>query len=224
MGASRDFGGAMHEPPGRDESQSLPSWVSLLAMPVWITSPEGTVAYLNPRAESLLGLNLADCAGHACFLVIAGRTPEGAPLCGPRCFVRRSVEESREIEPIRVSVPTPGGKRQEVKVVVIALDDGRLVHCVVDGARELRVRKFIDRVALRSPETIQPEQTDLSAELTQREREILSLLAEDATLHEIAERLGVSYATVRNHVQHILRKLGVHSILEAVAVFLLNAD
>ncbi|MDH4038859.1 MAG: helix-turn-helix transcriptional regulator [Candidatus Krumholzibacteria bacterium] len=71
---------------------------------------------------------------------------------------------------------------------------------------------------------MQPEQTDLSAELTQREREILSLLAEDATLHEIAERLGVSYATVRNHVQHILRKLGVHSILEAVAVFLLNAD
>jgi DNA-binding CsgD family transcriptional regulator len=193
-------------------------------MPVWITSPEGTIAYLNPRAESLLGLDIADCEGHACFLVIAGRSPEGAPLCCPRCLVRRSVAEFRELEPMRMSVPTPGGKRQEVKVVVIALDDGRLVHCVVDGVREQRVRKFIDRVALRSPDSTQPEQTDLSAELTQREREILSLLAEDATLHEISGRLGVSYTTVRNHVQHILRKLGVHSILEAVAVYLLNED
>ena len=214
----------MLEPPGHDSVESLPNWVSLLAMPVWITSPEGTVAYLNPRAESLLGLDMADCTGHACFLVIAGRSPEGAPLCCPRCLVRRSAEEFREIEPIRMSVPTTGGKRQEVKVVVIALDDGRLVHCVVDGVRELRVRKFIDRVALRSPDGAQPEQVTIAVDLTSREREILTLLAEDATLHEIAGRLGVSYATVRNHVQHILRKLGVHSILEAVAVFLLNED
>jgi DNA-binding NarL/FixJ family response regulator len=27
----------------------------------------------------------------------------------------------------------------------------------------------------------------------------------------------VSYATIRNHVQHLLRKLGAHSLLEAVA-------
>jgi two-component system nitrate/nitrite response regulator NarL len=33
----------------------------------------------------------------------------------------------------------------------------------------------------------------------------------------MAERLHVSPATVRNHVQHILEKLGVHSRLEAAA-------
>jgi two-component system, NarL family, nitrate/nitrite response regulator NarL len=50
-------------------------------------------------------------------------------------------------------------------------------------------------------------------DLTRRELDILRLLAAGA----MAERLHVSPATVRNHVQHILEKLGVHSRLEAAA-------
>ena len=57
--------------------------------------------------------------------------------------------------------------------------------------------------------------------LSEREREILRLLSNDESLHGIAHRLDLSYATVRNHVQHVLNKLGVHSILEAVAFYLL---
>jgi DNA-binding NarL/FixJ family response regulator len=60
--------------------------------------------------------------------------------------------------------------------------------------------------------------------LTRRESEILQLLAEDKSLHEIARETHVSYVTVRNHVQHILAKLGVHSIIEAVACHLLVRD
>jgi DNA-binding CsgD family transcriptional regulator len=60
--------------------------------------------------------------------------------------------------------------------------------------------------------------------LTQREAEILRLLAEDRDLRDIAASLQVSYATVRNHVQHILTKLSVHSILEAVACHILSTD
>lgn len=214
----------MSEEPVREPYQALPTWVSLLAMPVWITVPDGAISFLNSRAETLLGLTHAECAGHLCYLVIAGRTPEGATMCCPRCRVRRFSDERREIEPMRMNIPEPGGGRQEVTVVVIALDDGRLVHCVVDAGREHRLRKFIDRVALRTPDENARDHQAHTEELTQREREILALLADDETLHEIAERLGVSYATVRNHVQHILAKLGVHSILEAVAVFLLNEE
>ena len=49
-----------------------------------------------------------------------------------------------------------------------------------------------------------------------------ALLAQDKNLYEIAEQLGVSYYTVRNHVQHVLGKMGVHSTLEAVALYLLS--
>jgi two-component system nitrate/nitrite response regulator NarL len=54
--------------------------------------------------------------------------------------------------------------------------------------------------------------------LTRREREALHLLAEGVSTGEMTVRLGVSYNTVRNHVQRILAKLGARSKLEAVAI------
>lgn len=53
--------------------------------------------------------------------------------------------------------------------------------------------------------------------LTARELEVLQLLAEGASTTQASERLGISSATLRAHVQSILRKLGAHSRLEAVA-------
>jgi len=53
--------------------------------------------------------------------------------------------------------------------------------------------------------------------LTRRELEILKLLAVGENTKAAAERLHVSPATIGNHVQNILAKLGVHSRLQAVA-------
>ena len=53
--------------------------------------------------------------------------------------------------------------------------------------------------------------------LTARELEVLQLLAEGASTAQASEQLGISSATLRAHVQAILRKLGAHSRLEAVA-------
>lgn len=54
--------------------------------------------------------------------------------------------------------------------------------------------------------------------LSERQREVLELLASGVQAREIAARLGLAEATVRNHIRHLLRKLGCHSQLEAVAV------
>ncbi len=48
--------------------------------------------------------------------------------------------------------------------------------------------------------------------LTQREREVLQLLAEGHSTKEIAEHLGVSIKTVGTHREHIMQKLDIHSI------------
>jgi PAS domain S-box-containing protein len=53
--------------------------------------------------------------------------------------------------------------------------------------------------------------------LTAREQQILLLLSEGLTCTSISQRLSVSQTTVRNHIQHILSKLCVHSRTEAVA-------
>jgi DNA-binding CsgD family transcriptional regulator len=57
----------------------------------------------------------------------------------------------------------------------------------------------------------------LECELTRRELEVISMLAEGDTNASIARRLIVSEDTVKTHVKHILRKLGVHNRSQAVS-------
>lgn len=59
--------------------------------------------------------------------------------------------------------------------------------------------------------------TDVGA-LSRRELEVLQLLSEGLGTADVAERLILSVNTVRNHITHVLTKLGVRSRLEAVNV------
>ena len=56
------------------------------------------------------------------------------------------------------------------------------------------------------------------AKLTKRELEVLRLVADGLRQDEIAERLVISRKTGESHVTNILRKLGVHSQIQAVAL------
>ena len=53
-------------------------------------------------------------------------------------------------------------------------------------------------------------------QLTERQREVLALLAEGLDPRAIARMLGISVNTSRGHVKSVIAKLGVHSQLEAV--------
>ena len=57
-----------------------------------------------------------------------------------------------------------------------------------------------------------------ATQLTDREEEVLAHMREGMSNAQVAERLGVTPNTVRNHVQRILYKLNVHSKLEAVVI------
>jgi len=63
----------------------------------------------------------------------------------------------------------------------------------------------------------------LAAFLTAREREVLVALVVGETTKGLAARLGISPATVRTHIQTLLRKLGVHTRVEAVSFAVRNS-
>ena len=84
----------------------------------------------------------------------------------------------------------------------VLIDPATLTRLLAQVAREREARR--DALAL-------------LGDLTDREREILGLLAEGMRNDEIAQKLFISPQTVQTHIRNILGKLRVHSKLEAVA-------
>ena len=71
-------------------------------------------------------------------------------------------------------------------------------------------------IARRVVESFQLKADNPAASLSDRENEILDLLATGMRLKEIADKLFVSINTVRTHIRHIYEKLQVQSRVEAL--------
>lgn len=65
-----------------------------------------------------------------------------------------------------------------------------------------------------------PRAAEVLAALTPREREVAILVADGARNREVSERLGISLATVKDHVHHALDKLGCESRTELAKLVL----
>ncbi|MBK8233417.1 MAG: hypothetical protein IPK72_23290 [Candidatus Eisenbacteria bacterium] len=199
-------------------------WVETIDAPCWVTGPDGTLLSINARARSLLGQRGEECVGSPCHRVFGGLDGEGNPFCASACPLRLRADHGLPNPPVVFSVPADRGARMDLLVWVAAVHTGKgrapcLAHIAIPRTRETRLEKYLAQVAARTP-GVDPD--DGISHLTAREREILGFLAADLTLRAVALRLGTSYVTVRNHVQHILTKLDAHSIAEAVARWLLR--
>jgi LuxR family transcriptional regulator, regulator of acetate metabolism len=93
-----------------------------------------------------------------------------------------------------------------------------LVRSTEESVIELGSYEFAPgSAALRPPAARAQNCQGLHDLLTRRELEVVAMLAEGETNARIAQRLVVSEDTVKSHVKHILRKLGVHNRSQAVS-------
>jgi DNA-binding NarL/FixJ family response regulator len=91
----------------------------------------------------------------------------------------------------------------------------RAVHCGDAVVAPSTTRRLLDRFAPMLPADNAPAPSELK-DLTEREREVLVLVAEGLSNAELAKRLFVSEATVKTHMGRILAKLGLRDRVQAV--------
>ena len=93
----------------------------------------------------------------------------------------------------------------------------RAVHSGDAVVAPSTTRRLLDRFAPMLPAGDAQAASELE-ELTERERQVLILVAQGLSNAELAQRLFVSEATVKSHVSSLLRKLGLRDRVQAVVL------
>lgn len=178
----------------------------------------GRIVAWNHAAEKLLGYSASDVRGRRCCEVFVGRDEYENRICYPACRARTLLGIGDVVHPYDVQTTTKSGTSIWLNVSVLSIPPVT-IHLFRDVTAQrtlLRIlQEKLDTIAAAPPAKPEPRprhETGLSA----RELEVLKLLAAGHDTAALARRLCLSPATIRNHVQSILRKLCVHSRLEAI--------
>jgi PAS domain S-box-containing protein len=181
---------------------------------VVVLDAELRIEDVNDRAAGLLGAGGQDLLGHRWFDALDMVGDDG--------------QEDAQVRPPDLTDPAWQEVSQE-QVHRVRRGDGQCVavRCrwtPLDGGSggvHGYVLTMRDVAGARTASVATPEQRTLArraAGLTPREHEVLELLADGRDAVEIARRLDLSLHSVRGHIKSLLRKLRVHSQLQAVVV------
>ena len=160
-----------------------------------------TIVEWNDAAEALTGVAAEAAVGEKCWRVIRGVDERGETICHPGCSSARLGRRGWPAACGDLLVPAAGGRKLlHISTVLVETGGDRYaVHPLHNGVE------------------LTPPPPPVPSPLTARQEQVLALLAEGLRPRAIADELGLSEATVRNHVRAIRRELGCSSQLEAVA-------
>jgi DNA-binding CsgD family transcriptional regulator len=158
--------------------------------PVGLVDHSGVVLWQNAAAVDFVG----DQRGKRMSPVAEDYLPRA------RAALTRKRMGADKLTHTGVVLVDRSGARQHAETISLSLmKDDQLVAILA----------IVKSVTAEDSGTVEP--------LSPRQRETLALLAAGLTTAEIATRLGVAHETARNHIRRVMRALGVHSRLAAVA-------
>jgi PAS domain S-box-containing protein len=204
---------------------------------LYIVDAQQRIVAWNKGAERILGHAEKDVLHRYCYEVVQGKLASGKLLCQPDCLVTRCVKRGSPPQTLDVHANTKEGRGIWLNITTVILPRKRgslAVHLMRDTTCHHRIRDATDQIvrALRASGVLQtvndepdifrcappsPSAAGPLTSLTRRELEVLHLVAEGLSNSAVAQRLGISLFTVRNHVQNILNKLALENKAQAVA-------
>ncbi len=214
-----------------------PKWLQKLGNTsdgVYVVDAAQRIIYWNKAATRILGYSEAEVLGQDCHRVIAGRRCDRA-WCHANCLVRRKVLHGTLPTDFDLLSHTKQGEDIWLNISIMVLSRGGkflVLHMFRDVTRrkrnEERINHALSLLGISNVPLGKPKKHagaihsstyrgEAIAALSRREIECLRLLAEGLSSGAIADRLGISVFTARNHIRNCLRKLGLHSKAQAVS-------
>jgi DNA-binding CsgD family transcriptional regulator len=182
--------------------------------PVFAVDRGGVIVLWNQAAEKTFGYPASTALGQRCWKLLCGYDTYDNQYCSRKCNVRDMALRHKLVNGFKVNYKTASDERKRFEISCLTVFD--------DPGNELLLHlcrpeegNWNEAGHQATSETANNNHCDA---LSRRELEALVLLANGMNNHEIATAMSISIPTVRNHIQHLLHKLKVHSRLEAVVV------
>lgn len=186
---------------------------------------QGEICSWNKSAEKLFGYSASEAVKHTCYELLDGRGVLGTQVCTRESSVQRCAAHHADVPDFDLQVKNRSGARLWVNVSTIVFEDSRWGRrLIVHLARNISHRKKNEELLAKMLEVSQQlaaaaGEIDGKAPivpLSDQERRILRSFARGKNAAEIARELGITLATLRNHLHSVNEKLGTHNRLEAV--------
>lgn len=180
--------------------------------PTFAVDRLGVIVIWNEAAEKALGHPASDALGAKCWRLLSGEDTYGNRYCCRHCAIREMAFNHEPVNSFEFTCKTASNQPRHFTVSCLTVfnkpGNDILLH--------------ICHPKKQSQETGYPQApASTSANhqfgtLSQREIEVLSLLAAKTSTRNIASRMSISIRTVRTHIQHLMYKLQVHKRRDAV--------
>jgi DNA-binding CsgD family transcriptional regulator len=182
-----------------------PAWFSGEAM--FAVDEDLRVRTWNRAVERLTGVPEADAIGRPCWQLLCGAQPDGSIACHSRCSHARLALSGWPVRCFDADIRAGKDTRRVTLSTIVLRDADRplLIHLLREAAVSNANGRPKDNGVREAPR------------LTRRQLEVFDLMGGGVAAKVISSRLGVTEATVRNHIRAILVELRCNSQLAAVA-------